>query len=61
MTVAMKMEIKFERLKQQFGCGYYSVCCRACCPCKLKNKEYDPVIMKQLKQEFDREALKLFG
>lgn len=61
MTVAMKMEIKFERLKQQFGCGYYSVCCRDNCPCELKNKEYDPVTMKELKKEFDQEAMELFG
>lgn len=61
MTVATKMEIKFERLKQQFGCGYYSVCCRKCCPCELKNKEYEPVTMKELKKEFDQEAMELFG
>lgn len=51
---------KFYHLKQQFGCGYYSVCCRDC-PCELKNQEYDPIIMHELKQEFDQEAMELFG
>ena len=53
-------DIDIKVCKQQFRCGYYSVCCRECCPCELKNKEYDPATMKQLKREFDREALKLF-
>lgn len=61
MTVEMKKEMKFERLKQQFGCGYYSVCCRNHCPCNLKDKEYDPSMMNELKQEFDQEAMELFG
>ena len=61
MLIQDKMEIKFEQLKQQFGCGYYSVCCRNQCPCELKKQEYEKETMKQLKQEFDRETVELFG
>lgn len=56
-----KVKNKFNHMKKQFGCGYYSVCCRNNCPCNLKGKEYDPTLMKELKQEFEQEEIKLFG
>lgn len=37
LQARLQKEIKFERIKEQFGCGYYAVCCHQCCPCKLKN------------------------
>lgn len=61
MLIQDRLELKFNRVKQQFGCGYYTVCCRECCPCSFKYKEYDMDIMKVLKTEFDQETVELFG
>lgn len=61
MQIKDKLELKYNRIKQQFGCGYYLVCCRDECPCSFKSKEYDPEIMKKLKREFDQETVELFG
>lgn len=61
MIVKDKQESKFNLIKQRFGCGYYSVCCRDNCPCNFKLQEYDIEIMKMLKKEFDEETEELFG
>jgi len=61
MLIQDKMELKFNRIKQQFGCGYYLVCCGDECPCSLKSKDYDPETMKNLKKEFDQKTVELFG
>ena len=61
MLIKDKMQLKFDRIRQQFGCGYYSVCCRNKCPCSLKYQEYDMEKMKMLKKEFDQETVELFG
>lgn len=61
MLVKDKTELKYDRLKEQFGCGYYSVCCRGDCPCSLKLQEYSKDVMKMLKKEFDEETEELFG
>lgn len=61
MLIQDKLELKFNRINQQFGCGYYLVCCRDDCPCSLKHKNYDVETMKLLKEEFDQETVELFG
>jgi len=61
MLIQDKVELKFNRIKQQFGCGYYLVCCRDDCPCIFKSKDYNPEIMKKLKKEFDMKTTELFG
>ncbi|MDE6433718.1 MAG: hypothetical protein K2L07_05755 [Lachnospiraceae bacterium] len=61
MLIQDKIELKYNRIKQQFGCGYYSVCCRDDCPCSLKYQDYDVNTMGILKEEFDQETIKLFG
>lgn len=60
MIVKDKIEQKYDRLKEQFGCGYYSVCCRGNCPCNFKFQEYDPDTMIMLKKEYDRKTEELF-
>lgn len=55
-------QIKFERIRQQFGCGYYAVCCRKKCPCDLKKVEcYDPDTYNKMMIEFQKEEEELFG
>ena len=61
MLIQDKLELKFIRIKQQFGCGYYSVCCRENCPCELKYTDYDKATMQAIKQEFDQQTQELFG
>lgn len=61
MLIQDKVELKYNRIKQQFGCGYYSVCCRNDCPCSFKYKDYDVNTMKMLKEEFEQETKELFG
>lgn len=61
LQASLQKEIKFERIKEQFGCGYYAVCCRQCCPCKLKNCKYDPKVYRTLMCEFEKEEKELFG
>ncbi len=61
MLIQDKLELKFNRIKQQFGCGYYLVCCKNDCPCSLKYQNYDVETMKLLKEEFDQETVELFG
>ena len=61
MLVKDKMELKFDRIKEQFGCGYYSVCCRGDCPCSFKLQDYDNNVMDILKQEFTKKMEELFG
>ena len=47
--ICIRKQIKFERIQQQFGCGYYAVCCQTQCPCPLKNKKtYDARICKDV-------------
>lgn len=61
MLIRDRLELKHNRVKQQFGCGYYSVCCREECPCGLKYQDYDVETMRILKEEFDQETVELFG
>ena len=61
MLIKDKLELKHDRVKQQFGCGYYSVCCRDECPCSFKLENYKPEIFKMLKEEFDKKTVELFG
>ena len=60
LEVRIQKEIKFERIREQFGCGYYAVCCRLSCPCKLKSCEYNPRIYSKLANEFEMEEKRLF-
>ena len=60
--ICIRKQIKFERIQQQFGCGYYAVCCQTQCPCPLKNKEtYDARIYAKMLQEFRKEGEELLG
>lgn len=61
MLIQDRSELKFNRTKQQFGCGYYSVCCREDCPCSFKFEDYDMETMRMLKEEFDQKTVELFG
>lgn len=61
LETRIQKEIKFDRIKEQFGCGYYAVCCRQCCPCKLKSGEYNPRVYRKLMNEFEMEERNLFG
>lgn len=62
MRVKIKRHIKFERIRQHFGCGYYAVCCGNSCPCEHKYEEQlDEEVYRKLKEEFDQEAVELFG
>lgn len=61
MLIQDRLELKHNRVKQQFGCGYYLVCCREECPCSLKYQDYDVETMRVLKEEFDQETVELFG
>lgn len=60
MLIQDKLELKFNRMKEQFGCGYYSICCRNACPCKYKYQKFNLHMMKAFKKEFDRVTVKLF-
>ena len=61
MLMQRKVNLKFERLRQQFGCGYYSFCCREHCPCGLKGSDLDIRTLQEIKQEFDEKSVELFG
>ena len=57
-----RKQLKFDRIRQQFGCGYYAVCCQTHCPCSLKIEEqYDQEIYEQMMIQFQEEGEKLFG
>lgn len=60
MLIQNRLELKFDRVKQQFGCGYYLVCCREDCPCSFKFEDYDMETMRMLKDEFDQATVELF-
>ncbi|MBD8972426.1 MAG: hypothetical protein EGQ63_01110 [Clostridiales bacterium] len=55
LETRIQKEIKFERIRNQFGCGYYAVCCHQSCPCRLKSCEYNPQIYRKLMSEFEME------
>lgn len=56
-----KQMMKFERIKQQFGCGYYAVCSNSCCPCELKMEAFNKEIYEKLLNRFLKEGEELFG
>ena len=57
-----RKQIKFERIREQFGCGYYAVCCQNQCPCSLKNKEkYNARMYAKMMKRFRNEERELFG
>lgn len=62
MQVETKKYIKFERIRQQLGCGYYAVCCGDNCPCIHKyDEELDEDVYEKLKKKFEQETGRLFG
>lgn len=62
ITKETRKAVKFNRLRDSFGCGYWSVCIGENCPCEYKNHEQaDPTVYKQLKEEFEYEGKELFG
>lgn len=62
MLIQNKLELKFNRIKQHFGCGYYAVCSENACPCEHKYEEGpNEEVYRKLKEEFDQETVELFG
>lgn len=54
--------VKFNRLKEAFGCGYWAVCCGNRCPCRYKyHDQQDQDVYYRLRKDFDQEGKELFG
>lgn len=45
----------FNEIRDEYGCGYYNICCDHGCSCALDGEDLDEKIYKKMKDDYNKE------